>query len=51
MARRPVFITNEKAPYFTVCNVDFIYNSGMAPSQKKKKGSLSTETMHGSMIR
>jgi len=46
MARRPVFITNEKAPYFTVCNVDFIYNSGMAPSQKKKNITAIHEAFH-----
>lgn len=36
MARRPVFITNDRKPYSAEWMVDFTYNSGFAVSQKQK---------------
>lgn len=36
MAQRPVFYTRNIAPYYGISQVDFVYNSGFAPSQKRK---------------
>lgn len=36
MAQRPVFYTRDPAPYYGISQVDFVYNSGFAPSQKRK---------------
>lgn len=36
MAARPVFLTNQNKPYFSEYNVNFVYNNGFAPCQKKK---------------
>ncbi len=36
MATRPVFLSKESYPFYSVCNVEFEFNRGMAPSQKKK---------------
>lgn len=36
MAQRPVFFTRQRAPYYGISQVDFVYNSGFAPSQKWK---------------
>lgn len=36
MATRPVYSALDHAPYFNMENVDFVWNPGLAPSQKKK---------------
>lgn len=36
MATRPVFLINQNKPYFSEYNVNFIYNNGFAPCQKRK---------------
>lgn len=36
MAQRPVFFSRTIAPYHGISQVDFTYNSGFAPSQKRK---------------
>lgn len=36
MAVRPVFLVNQNKPYFSEYNVNFVYNNGFAPCQKRK---------------
>ncbi len=36
MAVRPVFRTRKIAPYFQLCDTEFVYNGGFAVSQKQK---------------
>ncbi|MCR5836234.1 MAG: hypothetical protein K6G88_07000 [Lachnospiraceae bacterium] len=36
MATRPVFLVNSCFPYYSEVDVDFVYNQGFAPCQKKK---------------
>lgn len=36
MAMRPVFLVSERNPFYTRWNATFEYNSGFAPSQKRK---------------
>ena len=36
MAQRPVFYTRSIAPFYGISQVNFVYNSGFAPSQKRK---------------
>ena len=36
MASRPVFIVNERRPYYHETSIDFTYNSGFATVQKQK---------------
>ena len=35
-ANRPVFVANDNVPFFTVNNIDFIWNEGTEKSQKQK---------------
>ena len=42
MAQRPVFVINEKAPFFCEEMVEFEFNTGFAFSQKQK----TIENMH-----
>lgn len=36
MAQRPVFFTRTCTPYYGISQVEFTYNAGFAPSQKRK---------------
>jgi len=36
MAKRPVFVTKEKIPFYETLDVEFIWNRGLAKSQKQK---------------
>lgn len=48
MAIRPVYLVNERNPFYMKWDANFVYNKGLAPSQKKKNIQAIHETFSDS---
>lgn len=46
MAQRPVFVPRKSKPYVNVFNPEFVWNSGLSPTQKKKNITALHDAFH-----
>lgn len=46
MASRPVFVPRKSKPYVNMFNPEFVWNSGLSPTQKKKNVAALHEAFH-----